>query len=163
MIVKLLPINLRLDPNDEVVKVAAGRSHSFFLTKKSKGKMNIVNIIAILSLVYSLGNNSFGQCGVPIIEGQIFSASHIVNRVELPEKVVEIVCGQDNTFFITEKGSLYSCGLSTDGQTGLGHFDCVGIPQKVGGDLSGENIMQVSCISDGAMAVSGMYEIGLQH
>ena len=85
-----------------------------------------------------MGNNSFGQCGAPIIEGQIFSASHIVNQVELPEKVIDIVCGQDHTFFLTNNGSLYSCGLSTDGQTGLGHFDCVGIPQKVGGDLSGE-------------------------
>lgn len=39
MIVKPSPINLRIDPKDEVVKVAAGRSHSFFLTKNSRGKI----------------------------------------------------------------------------------------------------------------------------
>lgn len=38
MIVKPCSIDLRLDPKDEVVKVAAGRSHSFFLTKNSKGR-----------------------------------------------------------------------------------------------------------------------------
>ena len=40
MIVKPKPINLRLDLKDEVVKVAAGRSHSFFLTKSSKSKVS---------------------------------------------------------------------------------------------------------------------------
>lgn len=105
--------------------------------------------------MFSLGNNSFGQCGVPIIEGQIYSASHVVNEVNIPEKVVDIVCGQDHTFFLTENGSLYSCGLSTDGQTGLGHFGCVGVPQKLSGDLEGVKIIQVASISDGALALSG--------
>lgn len=113
----------------------------------------------ILYIVYSLGNNSFGQCGVPIIEGQIYSASHVVNEVKIPEKVVDIVCGQDHTFLLTKQGSIYSCGLSTDGQTGLGHYDCVGIPQKVGGDLAGEKIIQVSSISDGALALSGKFNL----
>lgn len=96
---------------------------------------------------------------MPIIDGQIYSASHIVNEVKIPEKVVDIVCGQDHTFLLTEKGSIYACGLSTDGQTGLGHFDCVGIPQKVQGDLAGEKIIQVSSISDGAIALSGEFSL----
>ena len=49
-------------------------------------------------------------------------------------------------------------GLSADGQTGLGHYECVGVPQKVQGDLEGEKIVQVASTSDGALAVSGKYQ-----
>lgn len=44
MVVKPLPINLRLRHKDQVVSVAAGRSHSFFLTKNSKGNNYLFRI-----------------------------------------------------------------------------------------------------------------------
>ena len=37
---------------------------------------------------------------------------------EFETRILQIVCGQDHTMFLTEDGEVYSCGLGADGQTG---------------------------------------------
>ena len=72
----------------------------------------------VFFLVYSLGNNAYGQCGRTIVEGEVFAGSEVVNRVPFQHAVCQIVCGQDHTILRTEDGKLYSCGIGADGQTG---------------------------------------------
>eukprot|EP00079_Xenopus_tropicalis_P021015 XP_012812236.1 PREDICTED: Williams-Beuren syndrome chromosomal region 16 protein isoform X1 [Xenopus tropicalis] len=137
------PIPLPLDKPQEtkVLQVSCGRAHSLILTDKEG--------------VFSLGNNSYGQCAREVIEGEIYSESQLIHRVrELDSRVVQVACGQDHSLFRTEKGEVYSCGWGADGQTGLGHFNVCSNPTKLGGDMAGVNIVQVATYGDCCLAVS---------
>ncbi|XP_023472578.2 RCC1-like G exchanging factor-like protein isoform X2 [Equus przewalskii] len=100
------PIPLPLDRPQEtrVLQVSCGRAHSLILTD-SEG-------------VFSLGNNSYGQCGRKVVENEIYSESHKVHRMrDFDGQVVQVACGQDHSLFLTDKGEVYSCGWGADGQT----------------------------------------------
>lgn len=54
-----------------------------------------------------------------------------------------------------ENGSVYSCGWSADGQTGLGHTMNEGSFTRVRGDIEGEKIVKVSSAADCVLALNG--------
>ncbi|XP_054163253.1 RCC1-like G exchanging factor-like protein [Oppia nitens] len=138
---KPTPIRLPINEKDKVVRVSCGRSHTACLTDKGE--------------VYSLGNNAFGQCGRPIVDNEKYFASHLIHQIkEIDDKVCDIVCGQDHTLFLTESGTVYSCGWGADGQTGLGHYNNQGIPMKVKGDIEGQKIIQLSSAADSVLAIN---------
>nr|XP_008534954.1 PREDICTED: Williams-Beuren syndrome chromosomal region 16 protein [Equus przewalskii] len=137
------PIPLPLDRPQEtrVLQVSCGRAHSLILTD-SEG-------------VFSLGNNSYGQCGRKVVENEIYSESHKVHRMrDFDGQVVQVACGQDHSLFLTDKGEVYSCGWGADGQTGLGHYSITSTPTMLGGDLAGVNVVQVATYGDCCLAVS---------
>lgn len=87
------PIQLpQKDPKDkiQVVKVAAGRAHSLILSEGGS--------------IFALGNNSYGQCGRPVVDNEKFSGSSLIHRMEAntfhDQKILDIVCGQDIRYFI---------------------------------------------------------------
>ncbi|KAK3085852.1 hypothetical protein FSP39_009642 [Pinctada imbricata] len=132
-IIQPVPIKLPLHTPDstKLLAVAGGRAHTLVLTD-TEG-------------VFSLGNNSYGQCGRPIVEGEWYRGSDIIHRIRhLPYDIEDIVCGQDHSFFMTTSGEIYSCGLGADGQTGLEHYKLTHEPTLVKGDIQGEKIIQVS-------------------
>ncbi|XP_019366862.1 PREDICTED: RCC1-like G exchanging factor-like protein, partial [Gavialis gangeticus] len=136
-----IPLPLEKPQETRVLQVSCGRAHSLILTDHEG--------------VFSMGNNSYGQCGRAIVEGEIYSDSHVINRLqEFDGRVVQVVCGQDHSLFRTEKGEIYSCGWGADGQTGLGHYDVSSVPTKLGGDVAGVNIIQVASYADCCLAVS---------
>ncbi|XP_025091347.1 RCC1-like G exchanging factor-like protein [Pomacea canaliculata] len=105
--------------------------------------------------VFSLGNNSYGQCCRPVVDGEDYRRNPLVNHIEnIPEEVAQVWCGQDHTIFISKSGKLYSCGLGADGQTGLGHYNSVSTPTLVKGDIEGEKIVSVHGKGDCVLAVS---------
>ncbi|XP_053130871.1 RCC1-like G exchanging factor-like protein isoform X2 [Hemicordylus capensis] len=137
------PVPLPLDKPQQtrVMQVSCGRAHSLVLTD-TEG-------------VFSMGNNSYGQCGRKVVEGEIYSESKLIYRLqEFENRVVQVACGQDHSLFRTEKGEVYSCGWGVDGQTGLGHYDIASTPAKLGGDISGVPIAQVATYGDCCLAVS---------
>uniref|UniRef100_H0XSC7 RCC1-like G exchanging factor-like protein n=2 Tax=Otolemur garnettii TaxID=30611 RepID=H0XSC7_OTOGA len=137
------PIPLPLDRPQEtrVLQVSCGRAHSLVLTD-SEG-------------VFSMGNNSYGQCGRKVVEDEIYSESHKIHRMQdFDGQVVQVACGQDHSLFLTDKGEVYSCGWGADGQTGLGHYNITSVPTKLQGDLAGVNIVQVATYGDCCLAVS---------
>ncbi|KAG8452004.1 hypothetical protein GDO86_003979 [Hymenochirus boettgeri] len=137
------PVPLPLDKPQEtrVLQVSCGRAHSLILTDKEG--------------VFSMGNNSYGQCAREIIEGEIYRESQLIHRIkQLDSTVVQVSCGQDHSLFRTERGEVFSCGWGADGQTGLGHYNKCSIPTKVAGDLAGVNIVQVATYGDCSLAVS---------
>ncbi|XP_016080632.1 PREDICTED: Williams-Beuren syndrome chromosomal region 16 protein, partial [Miniopterus natalensis] len=137
------PIPLPLDRPQEtrVLQVSCGRAHSLVLTD-GEG-------------VFSMGNNSYGQCGRKVVENEIYSESHKVHRMQdFDGQVVQVACGQDHSLFLTDKGEVYSCGWGADGQTGLGHYNITSVPTKLGGDLVGVNVVQVATYGDCCLAVS---------
>ncbi|CAL1273742.1 unnamed protein product [Larinioides sclopetarius] len=137
-----VPIALPLlNSGTKAVRVGCGRAHTIVITDKEG--------------VFSLGNNSYGQCGVPVnakAETDKFLSIHHIEGFDEP--VSEVVCGQDHTLFLTASGKVYSCGWSADGQTGLGHYNNQYEPALVKGDIEGEKITQLSCAADCVLAVS---------
>lgn len=108
------PVPLPLDRPQEtkVLQVSCGRAHSLVLTDREG--------------VFSMGNNSHGQCGRKVVEDEVYSESHKVHRMQdFDGQVVQVVCGQDHSLFLTDKGEVYSCGWGADGQTGLGHYNII--------------------------------------
>lgn len=146
-VIEPVPIELPLlrPQTTKLLQVACGRAHTIIVTE-SEG-------------VFSLGNNSYGQCGRTIIPDEVYRASQIINKVNLDTNVRQVVCGQDHTLFLTEEGQVYSCGLGADGQTGLGHYDAVGVPCRVQGDIDGEKIVYMSSKGDCVLAVSDRGEV----
>lgn len=137
------PVPLPLDRPQEtrVLQVACGRAHSLVLTD-SEG-------------VFSMGNNSYGQCGRKVVEGEVYSESHKVHRLQdFDGQVVQVACGQDHSLFVTDRGEVYSCGWGADGQTGLGHYNITSAPTRLGGDLAGVRVIQVATYGDCCLAVS---------
>uniref|UniRef100_A0A5F9CF66 RCC1 like n=1 Tax=Oryctolagus cuniculus TaxID=9986 RepID=A0A5F9CF66_RABIT len=137
------PVPLPLDRPQEtrVLQVSCGRAHSLVLTDREG--------------VFSLGNNSYGQCGRKVVEDEVYSESHKVHRLQdFDGQVVQVACGQDHSLFVTDRGEVYSCGWGADGQTGLGHYNITSTPTKLGGDLAGVHVVQVATYGDCCLAVS---------
>lgn len=134
------------DEKIQIVKCAAGRAHSVVLSDAG--------------VLYTLGNNAFGQCGRAMIENEQFAASQMVHRIDgnlLSEeaKVKDICCGQDHTLVLLDDGKVLSCGWGADGQTGLGHFNSVDALTRVGGDILNEKIVKVASNTDCVLALNG--------
>lgn len=144
------PINLpkvREDENMNIKKVAAGRAHSI--------------AVSATDVLFTLGNNAYGQCARPIIETESFEASKLVHRVDGKsifgddDKVKDIVCGLDHSLLLTEKGKVFSCGWGADGQTGLGHFNSTDHWCQVHGDIENEKIVKIATKFDCVLALNG--------
>lgn len=145
------PISLSKVRDDEslnIKKVAAGRAHAIALSESD--------------VLFALGNNSFGQCGRPIVDDEEFYSSQLVHRIEGKaifgddDKVKDIVCGLDHSLILTEKGKVFSCGWGADGQTGLGHFNSTGEWCQVLGDIEHEKIVKIATKFDCVLALNGM-------
>lgn len=148
------PINLPRKegetPDDlEIKSMSAGRAH--------------LVVVAKSGAVFTLGNNSYGQCVRRIFEEEAYKSSGIINRIDKlagDDDVVESVeCGQDHTLFLMRSGNVYSCGWGADGQTGLDNFDNTSEPQQVEGDIKGEKIVKVSSRADCVLAVNAAGEV----
>lgn len=125
----------------KVLSMDGGRAHTVLLTD-TEG-------------VFSFGNNAYGQCGRSIIENEKYSGNATMYKIkELPDDVIEVICGQDHTLFLTKTGTVYSCGLGSDGQTGLGHYQSIGQASQVKGAIEGEKIVQIACSGDCVLALS---------
>ncbi|VDP09534.1 unnamed protein product, partial [Soboliphyme baturini] len=135
-------INIPLcSPNGfHVVDVACGRLHTLIATDHE---------------VFSLGNNSCGQCGRPIIEDEDYANNSIMHQVRgLEGQVKNVVCGLDHSFVLTTSGSVYAFGCGTDGQLGNETLESNWQPTLVGGDIKDERIIQVSSSADCVLALS---------
>ena len=143
------PIPLPLKSSKtKVIDIACGRAHTLVLTD-SEG-------------VFSLGNNAYGQCGRPIIDGEIYENSRKVHNIPVdhfPSRVVKVVCGMDHSLFLTKDGKVFSCGWGSDGQTGLMDAKSTSEPTLVSGDLKGEKIVELSSFADTTLALSEKNEV----
>ncbi|VDN11397.1 unnamed protein product [Dibothriocephalus latus] len=143
------PIEL---PSDEYVPfaIACGRAHTLVACKPraSDGPHRI----------YSFGNNTYGQCARQVIRDEIYSSENAtITQVPAPETltaVKQVVCGQDHSLVLTEDGHVFSAGLGTDGQTGLGNTDCVDQLTRVRGAIKDVFIEQLSSRGDTVLALS---------
>lgn len=146
------PISLPKLSDDEkfqAKRVAAGRAHTLVLTDNG--------------IVFTLGNNAYGQCARPVIPDEKYSGSDLIYRLSTEtfknQRIIDVVCGQDHSTFISESGAVYSCGWGADGQTGLGHYNNTYEPRLVEGDIKNEKIVKVACTADCVLALNDKGEI----
>lgn len=135
------PLPMFIPTESPIEKVSCGRAHTILLNKSGQ--------------VFSLGLNSFGQCGRPIDEKEEYFGSRIVHCLSesLPPNISEIECGYDHTMFLSDTGKVYSCGWGADGQTGLGHYNNQSEPRRIKGDLKDVKIIKVSSCCDTVLAL----------
>ena len=57
---------------------------------------------------------------------------------------------------ITDQGSVWACGWSADGQTGVGHYKNTDRITKCVGDIVGEKINKVASSADCVLALNGI-------
>ncbi|KAJ3275715.1 hypothetical protein HDV01_007181 [Terramyces sp. JEL0728] len=114
----------------EIVKIAAGTSHTLYLSKDGQ--------------VYSRGSNSHGQLGLAQKSmGAIFrKAQDVKNDWKSPISGIKlgsctkIFAGANTSFFVFEDGhetNVYACGFGLNGQLGNGGFFQVSSLSKVNG------------------------------
>ncbi|XP_067139965.1 RCC1-like G exchanging factor-like protein [Centruroides vittatus] len=140
LIIQPVPINLPLLPKTKIINIACGHAHTIVVTDKEG--------------IFSLGNNSFGQCGYPIVEDEIYFGKKQINKVRGVDNITHAICGEDQTIFLNSKGEVFGCGLGNKGQTGLGHYQNTGVPTQLKGDIEGEKIVHVSGASNTMLAIS---------
>ncbi|XP_042237238.1 RCC1-like G exchanging factor-like protein [Homarus americanus] len=147
MLISPAPIEAPLDKSSKVIKVSSGRAHTVMLTDKGG--------------VWTVGNNAYGQCGRSILPDEDYGRKAAYHRIKALDDITicHIECGQDTSFFLSDKGVVYSCGWGADGQTGRGHYDNEPDVGPVVGDIVGENIVKVSCRADCALALNEKGEV----
>lgn len=137
------------DEQLQAVKAATGRAHTVILTENGA--------------IFTLGNNAYGQCAREVIDDEEYSGSELVHRVNSEalqgHRVIDVICGQDHSIFMTESGTLYSCGWGADGQNGLGHYNNQHHPALINGDIKNEKIVKVSCAGDCVLALNDKGEV----
>jgi alpha-tubulin suppressor-like RCC1 family protein len=146
-VIQPVPVELPLahPATTKLTQVACGRAHTVLVTDNEG--------------VFTLGNNAYGQCGRPVVANEDFRGSQMINRVKFDHQVKQIACGQDHTVFLTDSGQVYTCGLSADGQTGVGHYNCISEPTRVEGDIKAEKIVHVASKADTVLAVNDRGEL----
>lgn len=137
------PINLpegKEGDGAQIIRCSAGRAHLLCLADDGR--------------VFTLGNNSYGQCGRPVIEDENYGQSSLVHVID-EEPISDIHCGQDHSFLLTGSGKVLSFGWGADGQTGLGHYNSTSIPSRVDGDIKFETITKLAGCVDCVLALNG--------
>uniref|UniRef100_A0A3Q0KVI0 Putative soluble guanylate cyclase gcy n=1 Tax=Schistosoma mansoni TaxID=6183 RepID=A0A3Q0KVI0_SCHMA len=154
---ELVRISVRLDNTQKQVyrpsHVACGRAHTIISYENLKESNSDTP-----PLVFSLGNNVFGQCGREIVPGEKYDHDmEVITKIVLPpeiKSIKQLVCGQDHTLLLSSDGVVYSCGLGSDGQTGLGHYNVVDRFTAVKGSLMNERVCLLSSRGDTVLALT---------
>lgn len=139
------------DADMQVRCMAAGRAHLVVVTRNGT--------------IFTMGNNSYGQCGRAIIENEDYRGSALIHRISEKEickpndEIISVECGQDHTMFLTQLGCVYTCGWGADGQTGKGNYDTSGEIDLAKGDIIDQRIVKLTCASDCVLALNDKGEV----
>ncbi|CAI2298857.1 unnamed protein product [Caenorhabditis sp. 36 PRJEB53466] len=133
-------------PCGRIVGISSGRAHSLILTDVG---------------VFCIGDNNFGQCGrdpqeFPRVVGV---PEHPLQPILTEFPIKSVHCSLDTSFLLDSEGTVWSFGLNEDGQCANGRYGIEWTPQKVGGDLEGVRVKEVSGSTDTLLAVSEQGEL----
>jgi len=96
--------------NDQSIrKISAGENHNAYITEESR--------------VFTSGSNIFGQLGNGDEETKGDVVYYPLKGIERTKLIVQISCGSDHSFALSNTGDVYSWGLNFKGQLGLGDVE----------------------------------------
>lgn len=100
-----------------IKKIEGGQHHTLILNNDNK--------------VYVIGRKDYGRLGV----GEIPDNLEVLTPVKSldKQKIVDISCGDQCSFALSDKGDVYAWGFGSNYQLGLGKDDDVDTPQIVAG------------------------------
>ena len=125
---RLVPTLLRGElENKSVLQVAAGNSHTMFVTADG--------------LVFACGSNFKGQLGVGDTEDRLVPT--LVTGQLQGKTAVYVAAGGLHALCITADGSLFAWGYNTNGQLGVGDTDDSSVPTLVTA-LQGKQVAHVA-------------------
>jgi alpha-tubulin suppressor-like RCC1 family protein len=107
--------------------ISCGVSHSMFLTNDGK--------------VYVCGGNSYGQLGLGDTTNRS-SPTLITNIGSL--KIIKIQAADQCSFFLTDNGKVYACGVNNVGQLGQGDTTNRSIPTLITTNIGSLTISDIS-------------------
>lgn len=110
-----------------VKAIAGGQHHTIVLTDDSK--------------VYAIGRRDYGRLGLGDIGHDLEELQHIKTLTD----VVDIKCGESNSFAITKDGKPYVWGMGTNSQLGTGDENDVPEPRLLAtAQVKEKNILSIS-------------------
>ncbi len=132
---ELLP--LLLNVGETISKISCGDNHTAILTS--------------LGRIFTTGRNSSGQLGFDSNGADIFTFTEVlISGLNSTEKPINIICGDDHTFILTNNNRLFGTGRNFEGALGLGDYNNRNTFTEVtiSNLNNGETIQKVVCGSD---------------
>lgn len=131
-------MKVELDSDLKIKSVACGRNHTLALTDDGE--------------VYAWGGTKTGAQGTGKRGAE--PKPTLVNAVG-DKNIIQIASGEDFSLFLTDEGSVYSCGASDFGQTGQGRSKRYTIaPTELSGLAKKHKIVRLACGQYHAVCVS---------
>jgi alpha-tubulin suppressor-like RCC1 family protein len=121
--------------------VALGSSHSLVCTRRH-GEL------------LACGENEFGQLGL----GTLVRENCPQSVLSMCGRVAKLVCGDSHSLVLTSDDELWSFGINTSGELGLGHDDTVCSPERID-PLSHKRIRLLSAGSHSLVLTSDYDEV----
>jgi alpha-tubulin suppressor-like RCC1 family protein len=109
--------------------------------------------------VYAWGYNASGQLGVG---DQISRSTPTLISVGGSAKIIKVASDTGgNTFFLTESGDLYGCGLNTYGNLGIGNVNATSVPTLVLGGFKWSDVWAADFRTFGLTTSGSLYSWGV--
>eukprot|EP01116_Phalansterium_solitarium_P019578 TRINITY_DN5525_c0_g1_i7.p1 TRINITY_DN5525_c0_g1~~TRINITY_DN5525_c0_g1_i7.p1 ORF type:complete len:800 (-),score=297.11 TRINITY_DN5525_c0_g1_i7:580-2979(-) len=143
-----------------------GMGNTVWLTVFTQiGALERVNITAVATgiawsfaisangTVYGFGLNNYGQLGIGTVQNNVLLPTVIEALAGIT--IVAADAGGNHSVFLSDAGNVYTCGLNTYGQLGLGQsVSSVDIPTLVNDTIAGVRIVQVASGSNFVLLLS---------
>lgn len=114
---------------ENVRDICGGLHHTIVLTMDKK--------------CYVIGRKDYGRLGIGPIENDLEKITIVKKFEKIPIK--SISCGDNCSFAVTESGEVYSWGMGSQNQLGLGNDEDVDTPQLLTGvQVKEKNVLRVS-------------------
>jgi regulator of chromosome condensation len=112
-----------------VKSIAGGQHHTIVLTNDNK--------------VHAVGRRDYGRLGLGDVAEDVTTLTPVTGLQK--QNIVDINCGDCNTFAITKEGKIYVWGIGTNSQLGTGEEDDVLEPTLLtGAQVKEKNVISVS-------------------
>ena len=111
LIPKIIDISNNIQAN-YIIQVATGENHTLFL----------LNDMTVLTC----GFNNYGQLGIDYKDEKIINKNELIKVKGIDNSnnitdIIQISAGNSHSLFLKRDGTVFCCGLNTNGQLGLGH------------------------------------------
>ncbi|KAL5014792.1 hypothetical protein ScPMuIL_009062 [Solemya velum] len=117
-------------------------------------------VISVEGKAYTWGRNDKGQLGQGDIE-RLDSPTLVTSLQNY--NIIDAACGKNHTLFLTDKGSVFSCGDNKMGQLGLGHQSGT-VPSPTRISYKGPPVRKIACGGEFSMISDirgNLYSFGL--